>query len=349
MLKYESWRGRAVMLNPFKAFKPDIQEIEYRRDPLTGHIVVIARGRSQYAIKYFVSDRELIEELVRSSEAKCPFCPSAIEEETPKFPPEVLPEGRLRIGNCWAVPALFAHADFNAIIVLGEEHFRPLDGFGKDLLLDGLRAGVEILERAHKAYPSLENGTIIMNYMPPGGSSQIHPHLQVLVTKEPFNKARELLSASLRYYKATSSCFWAELVREEVKRSTRFLNRMGRTYWLVPFAPERRYEVVCVVEGVSSLLELSDEDLAHMADGTSRVLRFYSDMGILAFNMAFLSGPLSGEAGDYFWLNLRICARFGLRKPFLSDFWALPALLDTDEIFEAPEDYANRLRPYFKR
>ena len=336
------------MLNPLKGFELDVQELEYRKDPLTGRITVIARGRSQYAAKYFVSDGELIEELVRASEARCPFCPNAIEERTPRFPPEVLPEGRLRIGDCWAVPALFAHADFNAIIVLGEEHFRPLDRFDKALLLNGLRAGVEILRRAHRAYPSLRHGTIIMNYIPSGGSSQVHPHLQALAMKEPFNKARELLSASLEYYRATSRCFWAELVEED-GRSPRFLGRMGRTYWLAPFAPERRYEVVCVVEDVSNLLELSEEDMAHISDGLSRVLRFYSDMGVLAFNMAFISGPLDERTSHYFWLNLRICARFGLRRPFLSDFWALPALLDTDEIFEAPEEYADKLRPYFER
>ena len=349
MLKYEAWRGKAVILNPARGFELDIQELEYRRDPLTNRITVITRGRSQYVIKYFRSDEELVEELVRASKARCPFCPSAIDEKTPKFPPEVLPEGRLRIGDCWAVPALFAHADFNAIVVLGKEHFRPLDRFEKDLLLDGLRASIEILRRANKAYPDLENGTIIMNYMPSGGSSQIHPHLQVLAMKRPFNKVNELLSASFAYYKATSSCFWARLVEEEIKRSTRFLSLMGRTYWLVPFAPERRYEVMGIVKGVSSLLDLADADLADIADGLSRVLRFYSDIGVLAFDMAFISGPLSGGASDYFWLNIRICARFGLRKPFLSDFWALPALLDTDEIFEAPEDYADKLRPYFRR
>ena len=347
-MRYEVWRGKAMMLSPIKGFKLDIQELEYRRDPLTNRIAVITRGRSQYVAKCFISDEELIEELVRASEARCPFCPSAIEEKTPKFSPEVLPEGRLRIGDCWAVPALFAHADFNAIVVLGKEHFRPLDRFEEGLLSDGLRASVEILKRANEAYPNLENGSIIMNYMPSGGSSQIHPHLQVLAMKEPFNKAEELLSASMRYHEATSSCFWADLVEEEIERSARFLSRMGRTYWLIPFAPERRYEVICVVEGVSGLLELSRADLAHIADGLSKVLRFYSDMGVLAFNMAFISGPLRGGASDYFWLNVRICARFGLREPFLSDFWALPALLDTDEVFEAPEDYAEKLRPYFR-
>ena len=348
-MELEAWCGKAVMLSPLKGFELDVQELEYRRDPLTGRITVVARGRSQYAAKYFRSDEELIEELVESSRAGCPFCPGAIEEKTPMFPPEVLPEGRLRVGNCWAVPALFAHADFNAIVVLGEEHFLPLDRFEAGLLADGLKASVEILGRARAAYPDLEYGTVIMNYAPSGGSSQIHPHLQVLAMKKPFNRADELLSKSLEYHRTRSRCFWAELLGEEARRRRRFLGRIGRTYWLVPFAPERRYEVWCIVEGASSLLELSDGDLAGVADGLSRVLRCYSDMGVLAFNMAFISGPLSGGAGGYFWLNVRICARFGLRKPFLSDFWALPALLDTDEIFEAPEEYADRLRPYFRK
>jgi len=344
----ELWsrEGRAVILNPARGFEPEIQVLEYRRDPLTGRLTVVARGRSGYVMRSFRSDEALVRELVEATAERCPFCPGALEERTPKFPPEVAPEGRLRVGDCWAVPALFAHMDFNAIIILGRQHFRRLHELSADLLRDGLSVGVEVIRRAHRAYPHLNYATIVMNYMPTGGASQPHPHMQALASPEPFNRVRELLARSLEYHRATSGNFWADLVEREAEEGSRLVGHVGRTWWLVPFAPERRYEVWCLVEGASSLLELASDDLAQMAGGLARVLRFYSDMGILAFNMAILSGPLDGSAKDYFWLQMRICARFGLSRPFLSDFWALSALLDTDEVFEAPEDYAARLRPY---
>ena len=76
-------------------------------------------------------------------------------------------------------------------------------------------------------------------------------------------------------------------------------------------------------------------------------LKAYDDMGIMAFNFALFSGPLGEDSSSYLWPQVRICARFGLRPMGLSDFWPLSVLLNTDEVFEAPEDYAKRLRSYF--
>jgi len=347
MFAYERWEERAELLSPLRGFEREAQAIEYRRDPLTGHITMLVRGRSRYIMKYFRSDEERVRELAETTKANCPFCPGAVEEKTPKFPPEVLPEGRLKVGECWAVPALFAHSGFNAIIVLGREHYRPLRELDGRLLADGLRAAVEILRLASRAYTDLRFATIIMNYLPTSGASLVHPHMQALATKRPFNELRELLSRSLDYCLATGRNFWADLVEREAEEGSRLVGRLGRTWWLVPFAPKRRYEVWCLVESASSLLELSPNDIGHVAEGLARVLAFYDELGISAFNMAFFSGPLGEDTKAYFWLQMRVCARFGLREPYLSDFWALPALLSQDEVFEAPENYACGLRRRF--
>jgi len=348
-IKLEAWEGRAELLNPLEGFRRETQVIEYRRDPLTGRVTALVRGRAHYVLKYFGSDEELIRELAESSGANCPFCPGAVEERTPKFPPEVLPEGRLRVGDCWAVPALFAHSELNAIIILGREHYRRLDQLDGRLLADGLTAAVEVLRSAREARPEeLRYGTVIMNYGPTAGASQPHPHMQVLAAGEPFNELRELLARSLDYYRRCSKCFWSELVALEAEKDERLIGRLGRTWWLAPFAPRRRYEVWGLLEGRSDLTGLGPGEIRDLADGLSRVLRAYHDLGVSAFNMAVLAGPLGEDVSHYFWLQVRICARFGLRKPFLSDFWALPALLDQDELFEAPEEYAARFRPYFQ-
>jgi len=346
MIRFEGLRGRAEFLSHLKGFGREVQELEYRLDPLTGYMTIISRGRSAYVLKHFRSDQGLLEELIRSSKPNCPFCPEAIEDKTPKFPPELAPEGRLRKGDCWALPALYAHADFNAIIVLGAEHFRRPSEMNEALLTDGLSLALEALRRAFRTQPELRHGVITMAYLPTAGSSLLHPHMQVLATPRPFNMVKELLAKSLEYYLATSRNFWEDLVRRE-RGGPRFLSRLGHTWWLTPFAPMRRYEVWGIVEGQPNLLSLTDEDVRALANGLSRVLRAYDDMGIMAFNFALLSGPLGEDSSYYFWTQVRICARFGLRHMGLSDFWPPSTLLNTDEIFEAPEDYAQRLKPYF--
>ena len=346
-MRFEKLSGRAEFLSHLKGFEREIQELEYRLDPLTGHVSVVCRGRLAYVLKYFRQDEELLEELISSTRENCPFCPGAVEERTPKFPPEVAGEGRLRRGDCWAVPALYAHADFNAIIILGSEHYRPLDKMDEGLFEDGLSLALEVLRRAHRAYSRLGHATIMMGYMPTGGSSLLHPHMQVLMMPIPFNRTLYLLEKSIEYRRHSGN-FWSELVRTEAGEGERLVGHLGRTWWLAPFAPSARYEVIGLVEGASNLLDLGEDDVACLARGISRVLRAYADMGITAFNMAFLSGPLGEDLSDSFWLQVRICARFGLSRSRLSDFWALPVVLWTDEVFEAPEEYASKLKRYFQ-
>ena len=171
--------------------------------------------------------------------------------------------------------------------------------------------------------------------------------MQVLAMKAPPNYVRELFVKSLDYYLLNSRNYWQEIIKHESEKKSRLIGRIGRIWWLAPFAPLKRYEVLGVSEDKASILELSNSDITDIANGISRILRFYDDMNILAFNMAIISAPLGGELKKCFRLQTRICARFGFKKPFLSDFWALPTILNTDEIFEEPEEYASKLRKYF--
>ena len=349
MIMFERWEGYAEILSPLRGFTRERQVIEYRRDPLTGRVVAVVRGREEYVLKYFRPDELAIKRLAEESRQNCPFCPGAVEEKTPMFPPEILPEGRLRVGDCWAVPSLFAHSELNAIIVLGSEHYRPLDAFDRPLLADGLEAAVRLLRSARRARPELGFATIIMNYTPTAGASLLHPHMQLIAISRPLNAQRELLALSLDYYLARGSCYWADLVQREADLGERLVGKLDESWWLVPFAPERRYEVWGILEGASDLQALPRRCLEELADGISRVLAYYARKGIGAFNLAIVAGPLGQDVSAYFWLQVRICARFGLREPYLSDIWALPALLGQDEIFAAPEDYAAELRAYFRR
>ena len=348
-MDYEVLVGRAEFLSHLKGFGREIQELEYRVDPLTNRVAVLCRGRSAYVMKHFRTEEELIRRLASSSKVDCPFCPGAVEERTPKFPPDIAPEGRLRKGDCWAFPSLYAHADFNAIVVLGREHFRWPSEMDEGLLHDGFSLALEVLRRAFRARPELRFATITMGYLPTGGSSLLHPHLQVLAMPRPFNALAEILSKSYEYRLARSRNFWARLVEEEAEEGSRLLGHMGRTWWLAPFAPARRYEVWGIVEDGPGLLGLEDRDVRDLADGVSRVLRAYGALGITAFNLAFFSGPLGQDCSSFFWPQVRLCARFGLRGSGLSDFWALSVLLDTDEVFEAPEEYVAKFKPYFRR
>lgn len=337
---------KAYLLNPMRNFELEEQVLERRFDPLTGLSTFIARGRLQYIEKYFKTDRQLLEELAHQTKPTCPFCPERLESSASKFPENVFPGGRIKIGKCIAFPSLHAHADFNAVIVLGSKHLAYPKELGTDTLVEGFQAGLEALRAAYKAYPELSYGTIIMNYLPTAGSSIIHPHMQALSSNIPFNYQRLLLLKSYDYYAQTSRNYWDDLIGYEKSAGERFIAEGRHLVWLAPFAPQRFLEVWGVFRKPLSPLEIGLNHVGELAGGLSRILAFYEDRGIMCINFALLL-PSFKEAQAFFNPQVRVCARFGLSRPFLSDFWALATLLLESEVVEPPEDYAIEMRSYF--
>ncbi|MEM0232919.1 MAG: hypothetical protein QXD66_07160 [Candidatus Nezhaarchaeales archaeon] len=337
---------KAYLLNPMRKFELEEQVLERRFDPLTGLSTIIARGRLQYIEKYFKTDKHLLEELAEVTKPTCPFCPERIESLTSKFPENVVPEGRIKIGSCIAFPSLHAHADFNAVIVLGYKHLAYPKELGANTLAEGFRAGFEALRAAYKANLELSYGTIIMNYLPSAGSSIIHPHMQALASNTPFNYQRLLLSRSYEYYVQTSRNYWIDLISYEKKVGERFIAEGKYWVWLAPFAPLRFLEVWGLFKEPLTPSSIGPDHIRELAHGLSKILEFYEDRGIICINLALLLPPFK-DAHCSFHPQIRICARFGLNKPFLSDFWALATLLHESEVVESPEDYAIEMKKYF--
>ena len=63
-----------------------IQEIEYRRDPITGRICTVLVGIAEKMKLLGETDRDLIKRIAEETEKTCPFCPEAVETVTPIFP-----------------------------------------------------------------------------------------------------------------------------------------------------------------------------------------------------------------------------------------------------------------------
>lgn len=345
-LVFRSEFRRAKALNPLKGFELEEQLLERRFDPLTHQSTFVVRGRLQYIKHFFNTDKELLEQMASSSRANCPFCPERVEDSTPKFPPELHSEGRIKVGRCIAFPSLHAHSDFNAVVVLGPSHLLYPMELDPSLLAEGLLAGLEALKLAWRAQPELCYGVMIMNYLPPAGSSIIHPHLQALSSNIPFNHQRLLEARSFEYFLSTSRNYWRDLVNQERASGERFIAEGHRLAWLAPYAPLRFFEVWGVFKEPLDPVTLSREDLSEVASGMSKILSFYQAEGLLCFNMALILPPL-GRAQSYFNPQVRMCARLGLSRPFLNDFWALATLLHESEVVEAPEDYAARAKKFF--
>lgn len=346
-IHFDSVEREARILSPLAEFKTVTQKLEHRKDPLTGHKVIVSKQRMDYVKRFIQSDPGFIDEFVRSTEANCPFCPDAVEKNAPKFPPEISSEGRIKVGQAICFPSLFAHQDFNALVVPTRQHRIQLNEFSKELLLDAFKACLTYFRRVCSASPAARHPAIVMNFLPPAGSTIAHPHIQALVSDIPTEAVTKLLDASQSYALKNGTDYWTDLVETEKALDVRYIANLNGVHWLTPFAPMGLNDAEGIVCGKSSFDDLSEAELSGLADGIARVLRYYHDTDVRSFNAAIYSAPM-GVSTDHFSMSARIVSRYGYKPNFVSDVWALQYLLGEQEVYESPEETSVKLRKYFQ-
>jgi len=345
-IEFESARREATFLSPLKNFEPVTQSLEHRKDPLTGKGSIVIKGRLDYVKNLIETDQTFLNELVESTRGTCPFCPEAVASKSPKFLPELAPEGRIKVGEAVCFPSLFAHEDFNAVVVPTAKHGLTLDNFTPIMLRDGFKACLSYFEKAEAYAGKKLHAMIAMNFLPPAGSTIAHPHIQALASDVPLQGVGELQQRSREYFEDHGSCYWEDLVLTEKELGERYLGRIGCTDWLTPFAPLGFCDAQAIVSDKASILSLSDSAIEDLVVGLLKVLRFYHENGIRSFNAAIYSG-LGDQSKREFRVSMRIVARYGYKPRFVSDIWALQYLYGEREVSESPEETCTRLKKYF--
>ncbi|MCX8188671.1 MAG: hypothetical protein N3F64_03095 [Nitrososphaeria archaeon] len=335
----------AKLLSPLKDYQADEQAVEHRLDPLLNRETVITPGRFQYIKRLFESDEKEILNVIENTRASCPFCPERIQASTPKFPKEIVEEGKIVVGETILFPSLFAHMDYNAVGVLCKEHYLKLSEI-PDKLCDGFSAGLIWLKKLHNYNRNIKYACFIENYFPPSGSTVIHPHIQVLASERPFNMLKDLIWRSRKYFENYKTNYWLDLINVELE-GDRFIGEINDIVWLTPFAPMHTYEILAISRRFSNLLEVGEEYIKGLVSGIKSVLKFFQDEGLSSFNLTLYSGPFGEDSSDYFRVGLKIVGRSGYRFPFVSDLWGLQTLMMHGEAYEVPERMAERLRKYF--
>jgi len=343
---FTSVARRARLHNPMKNFELEEQLIEYRLDPLTGESTLITPGRAEYVKKFFVEDEELLQRFFEESRAGCPFCEENMWSKAARFPSDLIEGGVVKLGDVVAFPSLFAHAEYNAVIVLGKQHTLRLSEFNSVILSRAVSAAKLMLSRISEVDRDVKYAAFVINYLPPAGSSVAHPHAQLLASTIPFNRLQLLLSKSRRYFEEQGRCYWHSLIEAEKRKGERYLARLGSVEWYLPYAPLRQNEIRATIPWKSSINDLGEEDIQHLAEGIVRALKFYSSQGFGAFNLCLYSAQ--GEDPRYFWAGLEMASRPGLKPIYLNDIWSLPLLLNSSEVFEAPEALHMKVKPFFE-
>jgi UDPglucose--hexose-1-phosphate uridylyltransferase len=322
----------AELLDPRRGFEPRYACVEVRWDPLTGQSCRLLPEGSLPPPA--VPDLEALAEQSRPS---CPFCAENVERETPRFPAEVCPAGRIRVGEALLFPNLVPYAKWNSVSVYSPARHRlRLEELTPALIGDNLATQVEFARAAVAHDPTSTWVSINANQLPPSGSSIFHPHLQGSANPVPTTAQRlfaEVPPDRVRQY--------VELERDHGER---FIASIGPVAWLASFAPSGLGEIRAVVADAASTVDLGKDAIAALASGLSTVLALYAQLGFQSMNLA-LHGGAAGTSDAT--LVLRVVARAYFGPLQRSDvMWSerLHAEAATDL---NPEAVAERARALF--
>jgi UDPglucose--hexose-1-phosphate uridylyltransferase len=318
-----------------------IVPLELRYDPLTGQTCRIV----QYATERIIRpDMDILQR--RSEESLCPFCKPFIDKITPRFPPDLIPEGVIHKGKAMAFPNNNPYDIYGVVVVVSDEHFIPLKDFDAETIYNALHAAQSYLKSVAKFDARAIYHFIAWNYMPPAGGSLVHPHLQSNAGYYPTGYQKVLLEAAEQYFQEKGTNYWSDLLVQERKTRQRYIGKKGNTEWLTGFAPKGRLaDVMAVFPGKASVLDLTAKDLHDFTSGLLKVFGYIDRLNLISFNLS----TYSGFDRDRFWAHVRITPRgLLLYSPIeTSDQFYYQVLQDENICIIPPEEMAAEVRVKF--
>ena len=327
-------------MNPLKGFALDEIPLEIRFDPLTGHT-----GRV-FDLPYTPPPPPDTDELVRRSrEMFCPFCPEVLHTSTPLFPEELMAEGRISEGGATLIPNLLPLDTYAAVSVIAPDHYIPMEDLDAPVMFDAFRAAVRFIRRVCEVDRDVEFCYINWNYMPPAGSSLVHPHIQVNCGGVPTNLHRAQLEGSRKYRDTHGTLFWDDFIEAETQRGERVIGEKGNTFWAMSYVPQSFLpDVWCIFRDHGSLHRVPERGLEPFVEGVARILRYFAMEGIPGFNMALFS--VRNE--DHFRINGKVCPRLLTRPIGNSDQTYFQAIHKEPYCVRPPESVCGKVREMFE-
>lgn len=325
--------------DPGKNFELADIESEVRYDPLTGDSARICH--------FAFSKREVpdLSALAESTRKNCPFCPETVERVTPRYPEALVAGGRMKRGEAVLAPNLFPYDDVSAILVMSKAHFLPMECVPAPIIADALKLARDFIALAAPTLGEREAyGIVTWNYMPPAGASQVHPHMQVIVTDTPGNALRRELEAEGHFLERHGRPY-AECLLDAERGGERWLGEEGGVAWWVPYCPSSMLgDAHAMFAQCATLPECAESEIDAFAGFLSRLLAAYARLGLWSFNLTLFPDAQRNASGRHR-LIARLLPRFYLHPHlYNSDAAYLQLLLAEKFGMVYPERHAADLR-----
>jgi len=339
-IRFERHQKTARYLDPRNGYQEKTIACEIRRDPLTGR-----SGRVAHGLGFRIHPLD-VAPLIAASKPSCPFCPDRLFKVTPKFPSEIVPEGRLQLGEAVLFPNLVPYDEHSAVTVMSEEHYVPLGNFTQSQLFHAFRVSQDYLHYVRR-HSQTRYPLVFWNYFPASGGTQIHPHLQILATDTPGNTLDEELTCSLHYYREKGRSYWADLLSEEERLGERWVARGAHSAWITSFVSRSLLaDTLILFPEIQTFLDLTDEGLDEFCRGLGQALHLLASQGVYSFNLAWFSGIAGSQE---MCLHARLSPRLYLTPSLWgTDTTSLQHLYQEYFMVQAPEVVATALRQAIK-
>ena len=336
--KKEITTGR--YLDPFNGFQPKEIPIELRYDETTGVACRVLPYRVRLSQK-----PDLDAYLEKSPESLCPFCASLFAKTTPKFPPNITPEGKFRHGNAYLFPNAFPYDQSNTVAILSSRHLIPMNELTSQTMRDSFAVCLDYFHRCAELKLGYKYCSINWNYMPPAGGGLIHPHLQTIAGMKPTNFMQRLIASAQNYASADGGNLWRNLIIFEKEAKERFIATTGSITWLTAFAPKGMGgEIDFIFQDKTSIFDLTEANYEELLAGLSRIFSYLYLNNFMSFNLT-LYAPMTSDRN--LWIQGKIMPRFEINPLGTSDINYFEKLHNEIICPVVPEQLCKELQPYF--
>ena len=339
-VSFKKIKAKNRLINPLKDFSLDEIPLEIRFDPLTGQT-----GRV-FDTGYKVPERPDLSEMIkRSKEIFCPFCPETLEKSTPLFPKEVIADGRIGVRDASLIPNLLPLDKYVGVSIISHEHYIAMEDLTPGVMIDAFSAAQIFAKRILDQDPGVHFCYINWNYMPPAGSSLVHPHIQINCGETPTNQHRYQLEGCRKYYEETGNSFWQDFMSAEKSCKERYIGEIDSTFWTMSFVPLSFLpDVFCLFTEHESFSQLQEGEFIPFLKGLSRMLRFFHLENIFSFNMSIFSV----REDEHFRMNARIGPRLLPRPIGNSDQTYFQMFHKEPYSVKPPESVCQKVREIFR-
>ncbi|MFZ7126589.1 MAG: galactose-1-phosphate uridylyltransferase [Desulfobacterales bacterium] len=334
----ETFHSRIVLPDGRSVERP----VEIRTHPITGRTCRITYSRS--------TEREPGAETLPSpppfagDRDGCPFCGTRLVDRTPRFPPELWPEGRMTRGASTLFPNLFPYGRYSAVSLFDDDHFVEIGTPSLQSYTDSFLNCRDYLERVLSHDPDAVFMAITQNHLPSAGGSLLHPHLQVQADRTPSNHHRFFHERAAGHRRRFGTRLLSDYLALEQKAGLRVIGATGPWQWLAAFAPEGFFEIWGILPDVTSIRRASDDHWAALAQGVLNVQKFYRSLGRNGYNLGLL---LWEDGSNDMELRAVLTVRGNYAPWVRSDFTGFEVMLGDMATFSAPEKTAERARIFW--